>query len=77
VAEKFAQPLFPNGRRTALQAGVYKHVSAGSVLYSAFHLFRYLDEQMSRYNSRKELDDAGRFSLAVSQIVESASPLLG
>ena len=34
-----------------------------------FHLFRYLDEQMFRYNTRKELDDAGRFNLAISQIV--------
>src|SRR6266704_7028706 len=34
-----------------------------------FHLFRYLDEQAFRYNNRKDLDDAGRFSLAVSQIV--------
>jgi len=34
-----------------------------------FHLFRYLDEQMFRYNNRKELDDRGRFDLAVSQIV--------
>ena len=34
-----------------------------------FHLFRYLDEQMFRYNNRKKLDDAGRFNLAVSQIV--------
>jgi len=34
-----------------------------------FHLFRYLDEQMFRYNNRKNLDDAGRFNLAVSQIV--------
>jgi hypothetical protein len=34
-----------------------------------FHLFRYLDEQMFRYNNRKNLDDAGRFDLAVSQIV--------
>jgi transposase-like protein len=34
-----------------------------------FHLFRYLDEQMFRFNNRKDLDDAGRFSLAVSQIV--------
>lgn len=30
-----------------------------------FHLFRYLDEQVFRYNNRKELDDSGRFSLAV------------
>jgi transposase-like protein len=34
-----------------------------------FHLFRYLDEQMFRFNNRKNLDDAGRFDLAVRQIV--------
>ena len=34
-----------------------------------FHLFRYLDEQMFRFNNRKDLDDGGRFELAVSQIV--------
>jgi transposase-like protein len=34
-----------------------------------FHLFRYLDEQTFRYNNRRNLDDAGRFSLAISQIV--------
>jgi transposase-like protein len=34
-----------------------------------YHLFRYLDEQTFRYNNRKDLDDAGRFSLAVKQIV--------
>jgi hypothetical protein len=38
-----------------------------------FHLFRYLDEQMFRYNHRKDdagriLTDAERFSLALSQI---------
>ena len=34
-----------------------------------FHLFRYIDEQVFRYNNRKPLDDCGRFKLAVSQIV--------
>jgi transposase-like protein len=34
-----------------------------------FHLFRYLDEQMFRFNNRKDLDDAGRFDLTVSQLV--------
>src|SRR5207249_5248492 len=35
-----------------------------------FHLFRYLDEQAFRYNNRtQELGDAGRFSVALSQIV--------
>lgn len=34
-----------------------------------FHLHRYLDEQMFRFNNRKDLDDAGRFDLAVTQIV--------
>jgi transposase-like protein len=44
-------------------------LSGTYVSVEPFHLFRYLDEQMFRYNNRKELDDAGRFSLAVSQIV--------
>ena len=34
-----------------------------------FHLFRYIDEQAFRYNNRKEMNDADRFSLAVSQII--------
>lgn len=34
-----------------------------------FHLFRYLDEQVFRYNNRKGFDDKDRFDLAVRQIV--------
>ncbi len=34
-----------------------------------FHLFRYLDEQMFRFNNRKDMNDGDRFSLAISQIV--------
>jgi transposase-like protein len=39
-----------------------------------FHLFRYLDEQMFRYNNRKDADgepltDATRFDLAIRQII--------
>lgn len=34
-----------------------------------YRLFRYLDEQMFRYNNRQDLDDRGRFDLAMSQIV--------
>jgi transposase-like protein len=34
-----------------------------------FHLFRYLDEQTFRYNNRTDLDDAGRFDLALSRVV--------
>jgi transposase-like protein len=33
-----------------------------------FHLFRYLDEQMFRFNNRKKMTDAQRFALAMSQI---------
>jgi transposase-like protein len=33
-----------------------------------FHLFRYLDEQTFRYNNRKDMDDAGRFSAVLSQV---------
>jgi transposase-like protein len=34
-----------------------------------FHLFRYIDEQAFRYNNRKGMSDAGRFSEMVTQIV--------
>jgi len=34
-----------------------------------FHLFRYVDEQAFRYNNRKDMNDAKRFNLAISQIV--------
>jgi hypothetical protein len=34
-----------------------------------FHLFRYLDEQSFRYNYREDLDDRGRFDMAVSHII--------
>jgi hypothetical protein len=33
-----------------------------------YHLFRYVDEQAFRFNNRKDMNDAGRFSLAVSQV---------
>ena len=43
------------------------------VAVEPFHLFRYLDEQVFRYNNRstpkKPMTDADRFSLAISQVV--------
>jgi hypothetical protein len=33
-----------------------------------YHLFRYIDKQAFRYNTRKEMNDSERFALAVSQI---------
>jgi transposase-like protein len=33
-----------------------------------FHLFRYLDEQMFRFNNRKKMTDSQRFALAMSQV---------
>jgi transposase-like protein len=34
-----------------------------------FHLFRYVDEQAFRFNTRKDMNDGERFDLAVRQIV--------
>jgi len=34
-----------------------------------FHLFRYLDEQMFRFNNRKDVDDSGRFDMVISQLI--------
>ena len=44
-------------------------ISGTYVSVEPFHLFRYLDEQMFRFNNRKDLDDAGRFDLVISQLV--------
>jgi transposase-like protein len=44
-------------------------ISGTYVSVEPFHLFRYLDEQTFRYNNRKEMDNADRFKLALSQIV--------
>ncbi len=43
-------------------------ISGTYVSVEPFHLFRYLDEQSFRYNNRKEMKDADRFNLALSQI---------
>ena len=39
------------------------------VAVEPFHLFRYVDEQVFRFNNRKNMNDADRFNLAVSQMV--------
>jgi hypothetical protein len=44
-------------------------ISGTYISVEPFHLFRYLDEQMFRFNNRKDLDDAGRFDLVASQLV--------
>ena len=44
-------------------------ISGTYVSVEPFHLFRYLDEQTFRYNNRKDMDNADRFALALSQIV--------
>ncbi len=33
-----------------------------------YHLYRYLDEQMFRFNNRKNMDDGQRFELGMSQV---------
>jgi|SRR5580704_11114030 hypothetical protein len=43
-------------------------LSGTYVAVEPFHLHRYLDEQMFRYNHRKNMDDGQRFDLAVRQI---------
>jgi transposase-like protein len=43
-------------------------ISGTYVSVEPFHLFRYLDEQTFRYNNRKNMNDADRFSAALSQV---------
>jgi len=113
--------VVPNRRKQTLQNEVWKHVKAGTAIYTdfclsydglennyehkvvdhaveyvdgrvhtntlenfwsllkrglhgtyvsvePFHLYRYLDEQMFRFNNRKGLNDSQRFNLAMGQI---------
>jgi hypothetical protein len=48
---------------------VKRGISGTYVSVEPFHLFRYLDEQVFRYNNRNGLNDSDRFSLAISKIV--------
>ena len=43
-------------------------ISGTYVSVEPFHLFRYLDEQTFRYNTRKDMNDSQRFELAMSQV---------
>ena len=43
-------------------------ISGTYVSVEPFHLFRYLDEQSFRYNNRLNMNDADRFSAALSQV---------
>ena len=43
-------------------------ISGTYVSIEPFHLFRYLDEQSFRYNNRLGMNDADRFSVALSQV---------
>jgi transposase-like protein len=43
-------------------------ISGTYVSVEPFHLFRYLDEQTFRYNTRKDMNDVQRFELAMSQV---------
>jgi len=38
------------------------------VAVEPYHLFRYIDEQAFRYNNSKDMSDADRFNLALSQV---------
>lgn len=43
-------------------------ISGTYVSIEPYHLFRYLDEQTFRFNNRKNLSDADRFSIELSQV---------
>jgi transposase-like protein len=43
-------------------------ISGTYVSVEPFHLHRYLDEQTFRYNNRKDMNDAQRFELAMSNV---------
>jgi len=47
---------------------VKRTVGGTYVSVEPYHLFRYLDEQVFRYNNRKEMNDADRFQAVMSNV---------
>ena len=45
-----------------------RNLAGTYVAVEPFHLDRYLDEQMFRFNNRKNKSDADRFSMVLSQV---------
>src|SRR5436853_2138356 len=45
-------------------------ISGTYVSVEPYHLFRYLDEQMFRYNNRKDMNDRDRFLLALAGVTD-------
>ena len=58
----------PTGWRTS-GACLKRGLHGTYVSVEPFHLFRYLDEQAWRFNHRKEMKDADRFSKVLTQVV--------
>ncbi len=46
-----------------------RNLSGTYVAVEPYHLDRYLDEQMFRFNNRKNKSDADRFSMVLSQVL--------
>jgi transposase-like protein len=46
-----------------------RNLAGTYVAVEPFHLDRYLDEQVFRFNNRRKMDDGQRFSAVVSQII--------
>src|SRR5581483_3647766 len=46
-----------------------RHLRGTYVCVEPFHLFRYMDEQAFRFNTRRSMTEAERFDKAVSQVV--------
>jgi hypothetical protein len=53
---------------TSKETLVKRQLHGTYISVEPFHLYRYLDEQMFRFNNRKDMNDHKRFQLAMTQI---------
>jgi hypothetical protein len=71
-AERYVDGQVHYQRTRKIWSLLKRGISGSYVSVEPFHLFRYLDEQVFRYNNRatkkRYVTDADRFSMAVSKI---------
>jgi transposase-like protein len=68
-AEKYVDGQVHTNGMESYWSLLKRTLSGTYISVEPFHLFRYLDEQAFRFNNRKDLTDAERFSLAITGIV--------
>jgi len=68
-SQEYRSPSGPHQRARELLESIQRHIRGTYVAVEPFHLDRYLDEQVFRFNNRKKpMDDYARFEKVIRAV---------